>query len=164
MRLAMSKIDDAVAYGMAFLGVRYRWGGETPMGGFDCSGLVQEILASVGYVFDRDHNSQMMFNHFVEHGFVSQPIKGALTFYGKSPSRISHVGIMANHYQMIEAAGGGSRTHTVDDAIAAKAYVRLRPFMRRSDYVLCYMPNYEGHHVTSFASSTLTSKPEPTRH
>lgn len=142
MTSAAEKIDMAVSYALMFVGSPYRWGGETPMGGFDCSGFVQEVLASVGYSFGRDHNSQMMYRHFKSKGAREIKDVGALSFYGKSSDAIGHVGFCISDFQMVEAAHGSSKTFTIDDAIARKAYIKIRPISRRSDLVACLMPNY----------------------
>lgn len=70
---------------------------------------------------------------------------GSLVFFGKSHQRITHVGWALDRNLMIEAAGGGSRTHTVKDAERHNAWIRVRPIESRSDLVACIKPAYPEH-------------------
>jgi cell wall-associated NlpC family hydrolase len=137
-----NKPNQAASYALSLLGLPYKWGGQNPLQGFDCSGLVQEILASVGTDPKGDQTAQALLNYFSRHGHISEPRTGALSFYGLSISGIRHVGFCLNEYQMIEAAGGDSKTLTMKDAIKDDAYVRIRPIMYRSDFIHCLYPNY----------------------
>lgn len=137
----MTSIQIAVTYALSFLGEPYRWGGDDPMAGFDCSGLVQEILASVGLDPLGDQSAQMLYDYFKP---VSQSVigPGALVFFGKDIRSITHVGFMVNSRCMVEAGGGGSTTTTLDAAIKQNAFVRIRPFDHRKDRVAVLMPRY----------------------
>jgi len=132
----------ASKYAYSLLGIPYIWGGNHTLEGFDCSGLVQEILKSVGADPKWDQTSQGIFNYFYVHGQICEPKCGALSFYGKSQDDICHVGFCLNDYQMIEAGGGGSHTKTIEDARRQGAFVRVRPIMHRYDYLHCLMPDY----------------------
>ena len=132
-----------LSYAQSFIGSPYRWGGETPLGGFDCSGLVQEILRSVGMDPVGDQTAQTLFNHFLIQGTRSslgEP--GALLFFGSSDRSITHVTMALNEHQMIEAGGGNSSTTSAIRAIEQKAFVRIRPISNRRDLVSVLMPNY----------------------
>ena len=50
-------------YAKSFIGKPYSWAGETPMGGFDCSGLVQTILRSVGLDPAGDQSAQALMDY-----------------------------------------------------------------------------------------------------
>ena len=107
------------------------------------SGLVQEILASVGLDPRGDQTAQKLHDYFEKEATMSAfPDFGALAFYGSSTKRISHVGFCLNRNLMLEAGGGGSRTHDLEDAKAQNAYVRIRPVDQRSDLVSVLMPGY----------------------
>ena len=135
-------------YAMSFVGVPYRWGGETPMGGYDCSGLVQEILRSVGADPPGDQTANGLYQYFNECGTLSLPRLGALAFFGlkdvgpRGKVSITHVGFCLDGLRMLEAGGGGSTTVNVDAAIRQKAFVRIRPVSHRRDLVACLMPHY----------------------
>lgn len=127
--------DCVIDLGMRFIGVPYLWGGNTPMSGFDCSGLIVELLASVGIIGDRDdHTAQSLYNKFKDLT-LDTPERGCLVFFGKSVSEITHVGLMLSNSLMLESGPGSSSVNSLDSAIKQKSYVRVRPFSRRSDVV-----------------------------
>jgi len=124
-----------LALGMAKEGIPYRWGGSNPLTGFDCSGLIVELLKSVGLVPDKfDTNSRGLYQMFKDKE-VKKPDRGCLVFFGPSKAKINHIGLMINDELMIEAGGGGSKTRTLEDAAKQGAWIRVRPYKRRSDVV-----------------------------
>lgn len=132
-------------YAMQMVGLPYRWGGDDPIKGFDCSGLAQELLAALNMDPPGDQSAQALYDYFSRPGFnVEARVLGcgSLCFYGKDLKSITHVAIMLNETTIIEAGAGGSTTHTIDDAEKQNAYVRLRRFDRRKDLVAVVMPNY----------------------
>lgn len=134
-------INVAISYAMQFVGLPYIWGGNNPVQGFDCSGFVQEILASMGVDPSGDQTAQALFNHFLVHGtMVKFPETGALMFFGKDATSISHVSFCINDAQMIEAGGGGRNCKRPIDAAGANAFVRIRTCEARKDVVACIYP------------------------
>jgi cell wall-associated NlpC family hydrolase len=123
----------------------YRWGGENPLTGYDCSGLVVELFKTLAMVpASYDATSQMLFN--TTHKDHDQKLRsckfGDLVFYGATNKSITHVGICINDNLMIEAGGGGSRTTTRDAAEKQNAWVRIRGISRRRDIVGYGRPKY----------------------
>lgn len=129
-------------YALSLLGRPYIWGGDDPMRGFDCSGLVQEILASVGFDPQGDQNAQALYKHFLPISQSGTRGMGALVFYGSSVSKINHVAMLLDTTHIIEAGGGGSTTVSEKEAIAQNAFVRIRPYNRRKDIVAILLPGY----------------------
>lgn len=128
--------EALVSYAMHFIGVRYRWGGNNPVSGFDCSGFVCEILRSFGLIGREDLSAQMLFDKFAgQSARLDVPQSGHLLFFGRGFANISHVAIAINSKQMIEAGGGRSNTITKEDAANQNAFVRIRPIDSRSDLV-----------------------------
>ena len=134
-------MDDLLKYAYSFLGQRYRWGGDDTIDGFDCSGLVQEILSSVGMDPPGDQTAHGLYKHFLKTGERRILMRGSLCFFGR-PSRITHVGFAVDNWRQIEAGGGGSATRTAKDAANQNAFVRVRPVLARSDLVEAILPNY----------------------
>jgi len=122
---------------MQFVGLPYKWAGENPLEGYDCSGFVLELLRASGVLSGKfDYTSAALHNKFLE---KCEPTFGALAFYGDP---ISHVGFCVNEHFMLEAGGGNSFVKTKEDAAKMNAFIRLRPVMSRSDFRNCSMPNY----------------------
>lgn len=115
---------DLISYLVSFIGSRYQWGGEGPYNiGFDCSGLVLEGLRSIGKWGMNDASSQAIYDTFKKQPGTTTPArpdKGDIVYFGRSTTAITHIGIMINNYQYVEAGGGDSKT--VD-----KGMVRIRP-------------------------------------
>ena len=94
-----TSLDQVVA---ALLGVPYLWGGRTPLG-FDCSGFVQQVLASLGTAIPRDAHEQFMAGRGA--GQRRTPRKGELVFFGRPGGRMTHVGISLGRGLVAHAQG-----------------------------------------------------------
>lgn len=128
-------------YAISLLGLPYKWGGDDPIAGFDCSGLVIELLISQG-VFPKGFDSTangLHQNHAIKP--IKNPKFGALCFFG-SQSKVTHVGFCLDRDLMLEAGGGGSKTKTEKDAEVQNAFIRIRPISSRNDLVGYGWPSY----------------------
>ncbi len=125
---------------LQFLKLPYIWGGDDPIKGFDCSGLAQEILAMIGLDPSGDQNAQMLHDYFDPLSEAGPRKTGTLYFYGKSKKEITHIAIGLDSMSVIEAGGGGSKTVNAEAAALQNAYVRVRPFNRRTDLVAVLNP------------------------
>ena len=75
---------------LKYIGVPYVWGGESRAeGGFDCSGLVYNVLNDTGLEVGRT-TAQGYYNKFKGNPCGTQT-RGALLFFGKSEGSITHV-------------------------------------------------------------------------
>ena len=114
----------AVSFALAQLGTPYRWGGETPGVGFDCSGLVQAAWATAGVHLPRVAQQQFASGPLLAPGTLLQP--GDLVFFGPSGGGVTHVGMV------VDAAGampiGQMPDGEMVDAPHTGAFVRLEPF------------------------------------
>ncbi|MGJ8517875.1 C40 family peptidase [Carnimonas bestiolae] len=90
------------------LGVGYKWGGNTPSEGLDCSGLAALAYHAAGYTLPRTSNDQ--FHHMPQ---VSKARPGDLMFFG-SGSHANHVGIYMGNNKMIHAPGSGRRVQVTN--------------------------------------------------
>lgn len=112
----------------------YIWGGDDTMAGFDCSGLIVEVLKSVGELpHSGDWTASLLWQRYRMQR-VHRPRAGCLVFYGTA-SKIVHVEFCLNERHCIGASGGGSSTTTLAKAIQQNAFVKVRPIRRRSDIV-----------------------------
>jgi len=124
----------AVEYIQKFITRPYKWGGNDPMEGFDCSGLIHEVLQSVGlekHGLDcTAHDLYLTIKS--ETRILDKPRFGALVFWFRDGKAI-HVAMLVNEFQICEAGGGGADTLTEEDAKRRNAYVRIRPLDYRGE-------------------------------
>ena len=124
-------MDLLIQYAMQFVGVPYKWNGKNPMDGFDCSGLIQELLTSMGIYFMGPQSAQMLYKAIASSASTRQlslAQAGALIFYGGGPDQIHHVAMMIDNYRMIEAGGGGPNVIDKTTASQSNAFVKIRPY------------------------------------
>ena len=128
----MKKIASFLA--LHFVGSAYTWGGDDAIAGFDCSGLIIEILKSVGKLPRKgDWTAGGLFLRFRDKK-VMVAKEGCLVFYAKN-NKVNHVEYVWKRGLTIGASGGGSTTLTKQDAIEQNAYVKVRP-MRVGYYAI----------------------------
>jgi cell wall-associated NlpC family hydrolase len=96
----------AAALAVREVGVPYRWGGTSPAGGFDCSGLVYWAYRRLGVGVP--HSSYALYA--VGRRVARSRMKPGdlLFFYG-----LGHVGIYLGHGRMVHAPHTGERVQVV---------------------------------------------------
>lgn len=88
------------------LGVKYKYGGDEPDTGFDCSGLVAYAAEqSLGLKLPRRSREMARLGQAVER---SELKKGDLVFFNTLGSRYSHVGIYLGDQQFVHAPRSGA--------------------------------------------------------
>lgn len=123
-----------IDYAKSFIGTRYKWGANGG-GAFDCSGFVQEILASQGFDPDGDQTAQQLYDKLGAMGYKNQILTNSVLFFGESSRKITHCAFHIGNSLMIEAAGGGSNTDSESDSIRDAGMVRIRPILSRMDLI-----------------------------
>jgi len=97
--------DSLVSYARSLIGTPYKYGGETPASGFDCSGFV-------GYVYNRALDIILPRSTF-EISTMGKAVRsndlrtGDLVFFNTLHRRFSHVGIYLGDYRFIHAPSSG---------------------------------------------------------
>jgi cell wall-associated NlpC family hydrolase len=92
--------DQVALLGLEQIGVPYRWGGMSPVTGFDCSGLVSWLWAQQGVPMPHLAAAQYALGRHVD---SSQLEIGDLVFF----DRLGHVGIYVGHGYVLHAPHPG---------------------------------------------------------
>ena len=93
-----------------FIGVPYKWGGESTTTGFDCSGLTMVVYQLNGLDLPRTSSDQWRAGRAVDSSEIAQ---GDLVFFSSRGGRsISHVGIYLGGDLFLHAPGRGSAIQT----------------------------------------------------
>ena len=96
--------EKAAAVAITMVGEPYRYGGNNPEKGFDCSGLVQYSYAVAGMKLP--HSTRLLKRH-------TRPLprrsmrKGDLVFFLQEGKRYSHVGIYVGKNRFVHAPSTG---------------------------------------------------------
>ncbi len=131
-------------YAISLIGIKYFFGGDDAVSGFDCSGLVSELMRAAGLVpYNYRENAQGIHDFLKATGaHTLGPVTGSIAFYGKSSTEIHHIGFCLDSNTMVEAGGGDSTTKNDQVAIQQNAFVRMRPIKFRKDFLFALWPNY----------------------
>ena len=119
--------DEIVKTARRYVGVPYRWGGESPRTGFDCSGFTMVVYRLNGLDLPRSSRQQWQVGKKISR---HQLRKGDLVFFATAGGRrVSHVGIYTGANQFLHAPRRGSRIKT--SSLASK-YFKSRYLGARS--------------------------------
>jgi cell wall-associated NlpC family hydrolase len=110
------RASDLVVGAMGFLGVPYRYGGNSAETGFDCSGLVRKVFEqSVGKILPRRADEQAAATIAIER---SELKPGDLVFFDTMKRAFSHVGIYVGEGKFIHAPRSGGVVRVEDMRVA----------------------------------------------
>ncbi|MEO8248380.1 MAG: C40 family peptidase [Burkholderiales bacterium] len=100
------KAADLVLTALGFLGVPYKWGGNSAQTGFDCSGFVRAIYEqSVGLRLPRKSDEQAAATETIAR---SELAPGDLVFFNTARRAFSHVGIYMGDGKFIHSPRTGA--------------------------------------------------------
>ncbi|GAB3784257.1 C40 family peptidase [Dyella agri] len=105
--------NDVLFRAMALVGTPYHWGGNTPAGGFDCSGLVDYIYRNATGLQLPRTSGEMADMDVRKVKRMTQLVSGDLVFFGIG-GRISHVGVYVGKGRFVHAPNSGG-TVRLDD-------------------------------------------------
>ena len=121
--------DNIVKTARHYIGVPYRWGGESPETGFDCSGFTMVVYRLNGFNLPRSSKQQWKVGSPIKR---SQLIRGDLVFFATSGGkRVSHVGIFLGGGKFLHAPGRGREIKSADlsDTYFKTRYVGARAYL-----------------------------------
>ena len=101
------KSQSLLSRAMSLLGTPYRWGGTTPEGGFDCSGLVSYVFrTALGIELPRVSRdmARLTNGQAIERNALNV---GDLVFFGRNGKRVDHVGIYVGEGRFLHAPSRG---------------------------------------------------------
>ena len=104
---AMSMRDSVVVLARQQIGTKYRFGGTTPKGGFDCSGFVRYILAALKIELPRTAQQQAALGANVPKDTTSLKPGDLLTF-GRG-NKVTHIGIYVGNGSYVHASPKAGR-------------------------------------------------------
>lgn len=113
---------DLAMQALSFIGVPYRFGGQDPQRGFDCSGLVRHVTQSVmGLTLPRTAEAMARVGENIGREALQV---GDLVFFNTRGRRYSHVGIYIGDGRFVHAPArrGHVRVEEVDGAYWQKRF------------------------------------------
>ena len=118
--------EHAVQIALKYLGIPYVWGGATPTGGFDCSGLVMYVYGQLGIRLHHFTGLQWLEGTRVE---ASQLRAGDIVFFRPEGGHPGHEGMYIGGGKFIHAPHTGDVVKISDLAGYAPIYVgAVRPY------------------------------------
>jgi hypothetical protein len=87
-----------------FVGIPYRWGGNTVVDGMDCSGFARAVYNLCGVNIPRTSVEQFKVGQKIDRDELQD---GDLVFFGNSEDQIAHVGIYVGNNRFVHAPKRG---------------------------------------------------------
>lgn len=128
LSLHPSQREAVVAQTMLLVNTPYTYGGNTPQGGFDCSGLIQYVLRQVAGA------QQALPRTTAQWAAASTPVpqarlqRGDLVFFNTTGKPYSHMGLYVGGGQFVHApsTGGTVRKASLGNRYFAPRYLGAR--------------------------------------
>ncbi len=155
---AFATAENLSMFALGLIGVNYRWGGDTPETGLDCSGLVRYVFQQVTGV-TLPHNSKEM-SRVGKKVSVADLAPGDLVFFNTRRFAFSHVGIYLGENRFLHAPAAG---RDVEIATLDKSYwqKRFNGARRLIGVLPAIVPSLVTQAVA--APSSVTAPAEPTQ-
>jgi cell wall-associated NlpC family hydrolase len=97
--------SKVLATAQRYVGTRYRYGGESPSTGFDCSGFVQYVYGRNGVELPRTSRQQASAGRSLPDG-VSKLEPGDLMLFSSKGARVDHVAIYVGDNRILHSSAG----------------------------------------------------------
>jgi cell wall-associated NlpC family hydrolase len=128
---ASASAARVVATAQRYLGIRYRYGGESPTSGFDCSGFVQYVFARNGVTLPRTSRLQASAGESIPLAVESlQP--GDLLLFASTGRGVNHVAIYVGGNRILHSSAGAGKVVYDDlDTPRGRWYLKRHVASRR---------------------------------
>ena len=120
--------EAAVAQAMLLVNTPYTYGGNTPQGGFDCSGLIHYVFRQVGGAVPRLPRSTAQWAAATVPVDDARMQRGDLVFFNTTGAPFSHMGLYVGGEQFVHApsSGGTVRKDSLSSRYFATRYLGAR--------------------------------------
>ncbi len=110
-----------------FVGIPYRWGGDTVVEGMDCSGFARAVYNLCGVNIPRTSQEQFKVGEAVAREDLKD---GDLVFFGAAEDQINHVGIYVGNGRFVHAPRRGDdiKISSLDESYFTKKFVGGRRY------------------------------------
>ena len=110
-----------------FVGIPYRWGGNTVVDGMDCSGFVRAVYNLCGVNIPRTSREQYKAGDQVGRDDLKD---GDLVFFGESEEKINHVGIYVGNGRFVHAPRRGDdiKVSALDESYFTSRFVGAKRY------------------------------------
>ncbi len=117
-----SRVSEVLVNALSLTGVRYKYGGNSPETGFDCSGFVRYVFKQAASL--TLPHSAMAISQLGKSVSKDELQPGDLVFFNTLRSTFSHVGIYLGNNRFIHSPskGGKVRVENMDDVYWAKNF------------------------------------------
>ena len=119
--------SEIAFHAIGLVGVPYRWGGNTPQGGFDCSGLVVYVMRRAQGIHVPRTVSEM--SRAGTEVRIEDRLPGDLVFFNTTGYPFSHVGIYVGKNRFVHAPNEGG-TVRIESLISGYWGPRITGFRR----------------------------------
>ena len=127
--------EDVLFRALGLVGTPYRWGGNTPDSGFDCSGLIGYVYRdAAGITLPRSTRDMIVIR--APDVKLDQLQSGDLVFFATSGgSQVSHAGIYVGEGRFVHApaSGGTVKLDSLNKPYWQKAYLNAKRVIQASD-------------------------------
>ena len=126
-----ARSNDVLMRAIGLVGTPYRYGGNTPEGGFDCSGLVDFVFRdAAGLWLPRSTRELIEIHAPTIRRDNLQP--GDLVFFSPGGDDVSHIGIYVGEGRFVHAPsqGGTVRLDSIDSPYWRQAYRTAKRVLR----------------------------------
>ena len=120
--------DDVLFRALGLVGTPYRWGGNTPDSGFDCSGLIGYVYRDAAGISLPRTTSEMIGMQAPSVGKDSLQTGDVIFFATNGGSQVSHAGIYVGEGRFVHApaTGGTVKLDSLSKAYWQRAYLSAK--------------------------------------